>query len=198
MTILSDVKKTLGVQDDSFDSELLTHINGAVATLVQLGVESLSAIGTINEETEWPKTAPGIETLPPFVVSIYKSLLPLRVQTVFDPPANSTVSSSLNAIITEFEARLALYLSTIEQGLPLQVLQEDLDLLYQPVRHLAEDGQVAVFENGRVIEGGNLGHVPYVSDDEAGAPSLFYSVEEDRLSFKTKEGEVKRLVFEGD
>ena len=109
MTILSDVKTSLGVSDGAFDQDLLTIIRSELASLVQMGVNSL-ALQDVGLETQWP----AIEPLPTSVVSLYKTILTYRVKKVFDPPSNTTLFNSLEKTLSEYEFRLDTFLSALE------------------------------------------------------------------------------------
>jgi hypothetical protein len=109
MSILSDVKTSLGVSDGAFDQDLLTIIRSELSSLVQMGVNSLN-LEDVNETTGWPT----IEPLPNAVVSIYKTILIYRVKKVFDPPSNATLFNSLEETLSEYEFRLDTYLSELE------------------------------------------------------------------------------------
>ena len=109
MTILNDVRNSLGVHDSSFDHQLLGHINSVVGGIAQMGVESLDSIGEIDESTNWPT-----DTLPSSAVVIYKSLVRSKVKAAFDPSSNTAISSALNEYINEQTSRLSIYISEDE------------------------------------------------------------------------------------
>lgn len=100
-TILSDVKKVLGVGPDydAFDTDILMHINGASMTLEQLGVKRRS--GPVLVDTEWSYYLNGD------ALTAIQSYLPLAVRLAFDPPSMSFQISAIKDQLTEMQWRIA-------------------------------------------------------------------------------------------
>lgn len=103
MSILSDVKKLVGIEDETaFDSEIVMHINTALFTLSQLGVKPLAVYPSISGSSEiWSdvfETRKDLEAI--------KSYVGLRVRLLFDPPQSSSVSQSIEKQIEQLEWRI--------------------------------------------------------------------------------------------
>lgn len=100
--ILDTVKTGLGIaiDDTSFDSELLIHINSVVINLAQLGLPISEGV-EIDENTEWDSFVENITSF-----QSVKQYFVLKVRVVFDPPASSYVLDSFNRTLSEIEWRL--------------------------------------------------------------------------------------------
>jgi hypothetical protein len=110
MTILDDVKYGLGILpgNDGFDNELLMYINTVGAVLVQFGVSQYDIV--IDDESEWPTLDnQQIEAL----VQHYTTI---KVKLVFDPSANQTITTALEASLPELEGRIKLIVEEVEAG----------------------------------------------------------------------------------
>lgn len=102
-SILNTIKKMLGLDesDNSFDVDIITHINNAFSTLRQLGVGPSSGFAIEDETAMWDDYLTSIVPLTSVKTYVY-----LKVRKVFDPPQNSTVMDSINQSISECEWRL--------------------------------------------------------------------------------------------
>ena len=102
MTILSDVKHTLGVTLDytAFDTEIIIAINSAMMVAEQLGLPPFRVL--TGEET-W------VEYFDPLPCSLdaVKSYISLRARLIFDPPNNSFLTSAIEKQIEECGWRIA-------------------------------------------------------------------------------------------
>lgn len=102
-SILTSIKKMLGIEKDytQFDPELIVFINSVFGILFQLGVgrdhKYQFAISGYDEEWEDFIDVNEIETV--------KSYIYMKVKLLFDPPTSSTVMSSYQELIKEFEWR---------------------------------------------------------------------------------------------
>lgn len=101
--ILVSVKKMLGIEDccDSFDNELMIHINSALSVLYQLGVPANSYAISLSNET-WSD----IFELDDTILNLIKTYIYAKVRLIFDPPTTSFVLDSLNSQIKEMEWRI--------------------------------------------------------------------------------------------
>ena len=102
-SILESIKKLLGVsaEDDSFDAEIIMHINTAISILTQLGVGPIDGF-----QIHGP-----IETWENFIgvrkdMDLIKGYIFNRVRLIFDTPANSFLVRAIEEQIKEFEWRL--------------------------------------------------------------------------------------------
>lgn len=103
--ILETIKVMLGGPDlgESFDTDLLVHINSSAQILIDLGLIPKSDFKTIIKTTKW-----GDFLTNEGVLDFVKSFIYLKTKMVFDPPSSSYVSDALNRQITEFEFRIRL------------------------------------------------------------------------------------------
>lgn len=103
--ILDTVKVMLGGPDlgESFDTDLLVHINSSAQTLLDLGVIPKSEFKSVSKTTKW-----GDFLNTDAVLDFVKSFVYLKTKMVFDPPPSSYVSDALNRQIAELEFRIRL------------------------------------------------------------------------------------------
>lgn len=100
-TILSDVKRMLGIQPevDEFNIDVTSHINGAFFTLNQLGIGPSTPF-VIDATTEWSS----FETIVP--KNVVLDYLYLKTKLVFDPPTASNIFEAYKDRINELEFRM--------------------------------------------------------------------------------------------
>lgn len=98
-SILDLIKKLLGVADDdnSFDADIITHINTNLMLLCQIGVGDKPFFITGSDE-KWSDFLGEDELL-----ESVKSYIYLKVKKIFDPPTNATVAQSMKESIDELE-----------------------------------------------------------------------------------------------
>jgi hypothetical protein len=99
-SILNSIKKLLGISedDDSFDTDVIMHINTALFRLKQLGVGPSTGFSIYNDEATWVDflgDSTNFESVKTYVYA--------KVRLVFDPPTVSSVIEALNQLITELE-----------------------------------------------------------------------------------------------
>lgn len=101
--ILSSVKELLGIsyEDESFDFEILMHINATLAILFQMGVEEVGDMPVIDITTTWRELFGDRTDL-----EMVKTYIYFKVKSMFDPPTNSAGLESLNRVMKEFEWRI--------------------------------------------------------------------------------------------
>ena len=101
--ILSSVKELLGIsyEDESFDFEILMHINATLAILFQMGVEEAGDTPVIDITTTWRELFEDRTDL-----EMVKTYIYFKVKSMFDPPTNSAGLESLNRVMKEFEWRI--------------------------------------------------------------------------------------------
>lgn len=103
-SILLSVKKLVGIQPDcdSFDADIIIHINTAFLTLSQLGVGPVNGFSITDKTDLWsdylPEDNPNFEAVKTYVGS--------KVRLVFDPPTSSIVAEALKEVTKELEFRL--------------------------------------------------------------------------------------------
>ena len=102
-SILTSIKKLLGLteEDESFDEDLIMHINSVFTILNQLGVGPNEIYSIDNTEDTWTEfTNNGIE------MKMVRSYMYMKVKLMFDPPSNSFTVKSMEAQVQEYEWRL--------------------------------------------------------------------------------------------
>lgn len=102
--ILESIKKLLGLsfEDESFDTDIILHINSVFMILTQIGVGPAEGYFITGDTNLWSEFIPEGARL-----EAVKSYVYLKVKTLFDPPLSSAVAESMNRMISEFEWRLS-------------------------------------------------------------------------------------------
>ena len=101
-SILQDIKSLLTVEDyDGFDTDLVIHINTALAILKQLGVGPEKGFRITDEKAVWSDYLPEGEEL-----DMAKDYIYLKCRLIFDPPTSGILMQSLKETISELEQRL--------------------------------------------------------------------------------------------
>lgn len=102
-SILNDVKKFLGLQEDytAFDQDILININGSLSTLQQLGVGPDVGFVVVDETTQWSDFSDDSSQL-----HASRLYICLKTKLVFDPPSTGYLVTSYEKQIQELEWRL--------------------------------------------------------------------------------------------
>ena len=102
-SILDETKKLLGISHelDVYDTDVIIHINSALATLTQLGVGSPLGLTITDSSTLWSEFTQGKTNLDPV-----KSYIYLRLKLIFDPPGTSFTIKAIEDQIAQIEWRL--------------------------------------------------------------------------------------------
>lgn len=102
-SIFESVKKVLGLlgDDDSFDQDILLHINSVVSTLRQLGLSIPSDFYVRDDVQTWQKLLGEFRDL-----DLIKSYMAMKVRLMFDPPTSSFGLASMTEMVKEFEWRI--------------------------------------------------------------------------------------------
>lgn len=101
--ILSSTKKILGIDPgiDSFDQDVITHVNAAFSTLTQLGVGP--PVFQIEDDTlEWGAYISDDDVL----LNLCKTYVYLKVRMLFDPPSTSYLLAAANQQLEQYEWRI--------------------------------------------------------------------------------------------
>lgn len=103
-SILNSIKKLLGISEDyeSFDADIIMHINSVFMILNQLGVGPSESFMITDKTATWDDFLPNEEVKAEAV----KSYMYLKVRLMFDPPLSSVVMECMNRTINELEWRL--------------------------------------------------------------------------------------------
>ena len=102
-SILTSVKKIIGIseEDESFDTDLIIHINSVLMILNQLGVGPEDGFSITDKSAVWTDVIGDNK----FIEAI-KTFVGLKVRLIFDPPTSSAVLDSINKTISELEWRI--------------------------------------------------------------------------------------------
>lgn len=102
-SILDSIKKQLNIplEEDHFDTEIVIHINSALATLHQLGVGPEEGFEITSNTETWANFI-GTET----TINSVKTLVYLKVRLIFDTPTNSFTIAAFEKQIEELQWRL--------------------------------------------------------------------------------------------
>ncbi len=112
-SILTSIKKILGITEEyeHFDADLIMHINSALMVLTQLGIGPSNGLVIKDKTTLWSELISEESNL-----ELVKSYVGLKVKLLFDPPTSSAAMEASNRMINEFEWRLTVAASTINNG----------------------------------------------------------------------------------
>lgn len=106
-SILVSIKKLIGIAetDDSFDSQLIFHINAVFMILTQMGVGPSNGFSISDDTSNWSdfiaESEKPIENL-----EAVKFYISAKVRLAFDPPTSSAMLDALKGLISEYEWRL--------------------------------------------------------------------------------------------
>ena len=108
-SILKSIKKLLGLSDsdESFDVDLVMHINSALMTLMQVGVGPKSGFSITGEDEKWSDLLPTDKNL-----NAVKTLVYYIVRLGFDPPQNSSQLELMKQERDELEWRVNVEVET--------------------------------------------------------------------------------------
>lgn len=108
-SILKSTKKVLQIGDDdnSFDLDIMTHINSAFSTLNDLGVGPEAGFTIEDDAPEWEDFLPGAEDVEDKVqLSRTKTFVFLHCRLLFDPPATTFHLNAAQEQLNELTWRL--------------------------------------------------------------------------------------------
>lgn len=102
-SILKSIKSMLGPDSEhpEFDTDIIIHINTALATLTQIGVGRSKGYRITGYTETWSDFLGDAEDLDSAKTYVY-----CKVKMVFDPPANSTLATAMKEVCNEIEWRL--------------------------------------------------------------------------------------------
>lgn len=101
-SILISIKKLIGLDsgDNSFDTDLIMHINSSIDVLRQLGVNAENFY-VEDAGATWGDYLPSSD-----LFQLVKTYIYMKVRKWFDPPQNGTAMEALNSSIAELEWRI--------------------------------------------------------------------------------------------
>jgi len=102
-SILNTTKKSLGItiEDESFDTDLVMHINSALMSVQQLGIGPINGFFITDGDDIWEDLLGDRVDLEG--VKLY---IALKTRLSFDPPQNSFLVEAIKNQCTELEFRL--------------------------------------------------------------------------------------------
>jgi hypothetical protein len=116
-SILKSTKKVLQISEDdeSFDLDIITHINSAFSILHDLGVGPEDGFAIEDEYVDWAAYLPDDQ----IKLSKVKTCVYLRTKLLFDPPATTFHLNAVQEQLKEAEWRLNVNRETTEWVDPL-------------------------------------------------------------------------------
>jgi len=102
-SILNTIKKLLGIAPDyeAFDTDIIVNINAYLGVLNMLGV-GIDGFTIEDDGATWADFLKGSEV----PLNEVRTYLYLRVRQVFDPPASSVMSATIDKQIDELGWRM--------------------------------------------------------------------------------------------
>lgn len=106
-SILTSIKKMLNVAeaDESFDQDIIIHINSAFSTLNDLGVGPQAGFAIEDKEMVWDEFVPN-DADNMVQHQRIKTYVYLKTRLIFDPPTLPPVASALQAQLDEVTWRI--------------------------------------------------------------------------------------------
>lgn len=111
-SVLDSTKRMLGLdpEDDSFDLEIIMHINSIFFVLHQLGVGPENGFSISDRTTTWSEFI-GVEQ-----INAVKTYMGLRVRLIFDPPATGPLNEAMQRQAEQMEWRLNVHMEGVKWG----------------------------------------------------------------------------------
>lgn len=110
-SIMDSIKKVSGlsVDDDSFDLDIIMHINSVFSDLTQLGIGPDEGFEIEDNSTTWDAFLGSDKEL-----NSVKTYMYTRLRLIFDPPGTSYAIESLQKMVERFEWRLNVHREGLE------------------------------------------------------------------------------------
>lgn len=109
-SILTSIKALLGpgADDDSFNHDIVTHINTVFSDLHQIGIGPEDGFRIEDESSKWSDYIPANDKN----MESVKTYMYLRVKLVFDPPAGAAQLDAMQRQADRLEWRLNVHSET--------------------------------------------------------------------------------------
>lgn len=123
--------------DDSFDIDLITHVNTVFTRLHQLGIGPAAGFMILSDAETWTQYFALDELQDPLLLNSVKSYMGLRVRLLFDPPTTSYHIGALEKQQLELETTMSYQRECAlrDRALPPTEVYDDtlpdLSLIYQ-------------------------------------------------------------------
>ena len=115
-SILLSVKKMLGMSEEfvQYDLDVIIHINTAIQTLNQLGVDIPDGFSVSDKSNTWSQYL--IDQRCKKIESMIKNYIYMKVRILFDPPSNQSLTNALTESAKELEWRINQWLDFYEDN----------------------------------------------------------------------------------
>lgn len=103
-SILTSVKKTLGIEENytDFDLDIITAINSAFNVLTQIGAGTKDGFQIEDSSSSWGDFTKNNKRL-----NMVKTYINAKVRLIFDPPQMTSVIECLKETCREMESRIS-------------------------------------------------------------------------------------------
>jgi hypothetical protein len=95
-------------EDDSYDVELIMHINSIFFILTQLGVGPKSGFSISGKEEQWSEFI-GVDQ-----IAAVRTYMGLKTKLIFDPPATGPATEAMERQAGQMEWRLNLQMEEVK------------------------------------------------------------------------------------
>lgn len=126
-SILRNTRKILGIgiNDTSFDLDVILHINSAFAILHQMGVGLPMGFSIDDEVPVWSDFIVGFPEFDPYL-GLIKTCVYLRVRLAFDPPQIGFLLKALEEQLAEHEKRLSNAREAVQWFPPIEEIETNI------------------------------------------------------------------------
>lgn len=109
-SILDTTKRQLGLdlEDSSFDSELITHVNSIFFVLNQLGVGPEEGFSIIDRNDKWSAFTGADQ------IHAVRTYMGLKVRLIFDPPPTGPSTEAMERQANQMEWRLNIHMEGVK------------------------------------------------------------------------------------
>lgn len=119
-SILTSVKKALNIEEDdeTFDVDILMHLNTVLATLTQIGLGTDTGFEVEDKAVTWDALLHDDLEL-----NFVKTYIYTKIRLIFDPPSTSFAIEAVKEVAKELETRIYILLESRKQALipPVEV-----------------------------------------------------------------------------
>ena len=101
-SILTTVKKMMGIPEDveDFDPDVIVLINTVFSEVNQMGIGPTKCYKISSKDDKWEDFDKRLD------MEMFKTYIFMKTRMLFDPPANTQLTESYKATITELEYRI--------------------------------------------------------------------------------------------
>lgn len=109
-SILDTTKRQLGLdpEDDSFDIEIIMHINSIFFVLQQLGVGPVLGFSIIDRSDLWSAFVGADQ------INAVRTYMGLKVRLIFDPPTTGPATEAMERQASQMEWRLNVHMEGVK------------------------------------------------------------------------------------